>query len=149
MKQLNLKKNCPHLRSFVKHNSYLGKCGYSVLTRKQWWIFSNLEIEVHSFVCESRELIAEAELVCSIPGCSKCEAIILFLHLFVQHNAIGIFQPTVNIIMTPSDHLETKTKKLSFLKYGHLYISSKKSGLADGTAKLFALTGVLRYNEFI
>lgn len=71
--------------------SYLGKCSYSVLTRKQWWIFSDLEIEVHSFVCESRELIAKAELVCSIPGCSKCEAIILFLHLFVQYNAIGIF----------------------------------------------------------
>lgn len=57
-------------------------------------------------MCERREFIAETEFVCSIPGCSKREAIILFLHLFVQYNAIRIFQPAVNIVMASSNHLE-------------------------------------------
>lgn len=93
------------LSSHFKSALYLGKCSDSVLTRKQRWIFSNLEVEVHSFVRESRKFIAEAEFVCSIPRCSEGKAIILFFHLFVQHIAIRIFQSTINIIMPSSDHL--------------------------------------------
>lgn len=62
---------------------YLGKGTDSVLTGKQRWVFSNLEIEIHRFVCESRKLIAEAKFVCPIFGGCEGETIILFLHLLV------------------------------------------------------------------
>lgn len=70
---------------------YLGKGTDSVLTGKQRWVFSNLKIKIHRFVCESRKLIAEAKFVCPISGGSESETVVLFLHLLVQHLTVRIF----------------------------------------------------------
>lgn len=97
------------LESFMNGNAggfHLGKGTDSVLTGKQRWVFSNLEIEIHCFVCESRKLIAEAKLVRPISGGCEGETVILFLHLLVQHFAIRILQSTIHIIVTTSNHLE-------------------------------------------
>lgn len=85
---------------------YLGKGTDSVLTGKQRWVFSNLKIKIHCFVCESRKLIAEAKFVCPVSGGSEGETVILFLHLLVQHLTVRIFQSTIYIVVTTSDHLE-------------------------------------------
>lgn len=85
---------------------HLGKGTDSVLTGKQRWVFSNLKIKIHRFVCESRKLIAEAKFVCPISGGSEGETVVLFLHLLVQHLTVRVFQSTIYIVVTTSDHLE-------------------------------------------
>lgn len=95
----------PFLSLLCSFFIYLGKGTDSVLTGKQRRVFSNLKIKIHCFVCESRKLIAEAKFVCPISGGCEGEAVILFLHLLVQHFTIRIFQSTIYIVVTTSDHL--------------------------------------------
>lgn len=63
-------------------------------------------------MCESGELIAEAELVGAIFGCCKGKAVILLFHLLVECSPIWILQTTVHIIVATSDNLQKLLKEL-------------------------------------
>lgn len=78
----------------------------SVLIRKQWGVFPNLEVKVDRLVRERRKLVTEAKLEGAIFGGGERETVILLLHLLVEHGPIGVLQTAINIIMTPSHHLK-------------------------------------------
>lgn len=86
-------------------STYLCESCDSVLVRKQWGVFPNLEVKVHSLVRESWKLVTEAKLKGAIFGRGECKAVILLLHLLVENGSIRVLQTAIYIIMTPSHHL--------------------------------------------
>lgn len=69
-----------------------------------------MKVKVDGFVCKGGELVAEAELVRAVSGGGEGEAVVLFLHLFIEDRPIRILQTTVHIVVTASDHLQKETQ---------------------------------------
>lgn len=96
--------------------NYLCEGGDSVFVGEKRGIVSHLEVKVDSLVCEGGELVTEAKLVGAVLGGGEGEAVILLLHLLVEHGAVGVLQTTVHIIMAPGDHLKRSCMRLRTLE---------------------------------
>lgn len=57
------------------------------------------ELQVHRFMCESGELIAEADLVDALHSCGVREAVILLLLLMIQDVVLRICDKAVHVVV--------------------------------------------------
>lgn len=59
------------------------------------------ELQVHQFVCESGELVAEADLVNALHSCGVGEVVILLFLLVIQDVVLRISNKAVHVIVPP------------------------------------------------
>ena len=85
----------------------LSQCCCTVHHREERSLLTGSDVQVHYFMGECGELVAEADLVGAPHGSGVREAVILLLSLMIQDVVQWICHKAVHVIVPTCNHLET------------------------------------------
>lgn len=86
---------------FIFLKTYLSQCCNTCHALQERLLVSVAELQVHRFMREGGELVAEADFVDALHSCGVREVVVLLLLLIIQDITLRICDEAVHIIVPP------------------------------------------------